>query len=187
VNGTANVSGSLAASSFSCPEIFTNAIYPWSGGAIRLGDPQGGTVEMGKWQFRGSNPGEFYLERFDDDGEITTGTWYPIATFGFNTNNNSPGMGIDNLGVLYKFTAGNATVSGDLSVAGKVTANDGLDVFNGFKVDNIDVMAEIANKQPQLTSQSILSILRLISSQYVTTNEIRATTANLGRGEIRWK
>jgi hypothetical protein len=121
VNGTANVSGSLAASSFSCPEIFTNAVAPWSGGAIRPGDPQGGTVEMGKWRFRGSNPGEFYLERFDDDGDLRTDEWVKIATFGYTTNINSPGMGVDNFGVLYNFTAGNATVTGDLSVAGALT------------------------------------------------------------------
>jgi hypothetical protein len=150
VNGTANVSGSLAASSFSCPEIFTNAISPWSGGAVTVnsnltvsgsltntepvtvisspdtgtGPPShlfAGTLVLGKWRIRGNNPGEFYLERLDDDGDVITNDWYRIATFGFNTNNNSPGMGIDNLGVLYNFTAGNATVSGDLSAAGALT------------------------------------------------------------------
>jgi hypothetical protein len=57
---------------------------------------------------------------------------------------------------------------------GKVLVYKGIDVINyPLTVNGVNVMSEISSKQSQLTSQIILSILRLICSQYVGTNEIR--------------
>ena len=86
-----------------------------------------GTLVLGKWRIRGNNPGEFYLERFDDDGAIVTDDWYRVATFGFNTEINAPGLGVDNLGVVYNLTAGNLAVAGSITNGGfpVITTNSG--------------------------------------------------------------
>jgi hypothetical protein len=75
-----------------------------------------GSLQLGKWRLRGNVSGEFYLERFDDDGAAQTGDWYRIATWGFNTEINSPGMAVDNLGVANNLSAGNITATGNTSL-----------------------------------------------------------------------
>jgi hypothetical protein len=60
--------------------------------------------------------GEFYLERFDDDGAVQTDAWYPICKWGFNTAINAAGLDVDNLGVAYNFSAGNITATGSTAL-----------------------------------------------------------------------
>jgi hypothetical protein len=95
-----------------------------------------GSLQLGKWRLRGTEAGEFYVERFDDDGELQTDAWYPVCTWGFNTQINSPGMGIDNLGVAFNFSAGNITATGstalrDVSAASLLIGPDELGIGAG--------------------------------------------------------
>jgi hypothetical protein len=122
------------------------------------------TLVLGKWRIRGNNSGEFYLERLDDDGAIVTDAWYPVATFGFNTEINSPGMAIDNLGVAYNLTAGN------LAVAGSIT-NGGFPVLTtntGYTKAQVDT--SLNGKQNKLTTASIVDVDELTCWNKLETN-----------------
>jgi len=124
VSGSAQVSGGLTVaglSQFAGVEasglVADQVVWVTGDGAPAQSIMFPGSLQLGKWRIRGSEAGEFYLERFDDDGELQTDAWYPVCTWGFNTQINSPGMGIDNLGVVYILSAGNIT-AGSLTVEG---------------------------------------------------------------------
>jgi hypothetical protein len=104
-----------------------------------------GSLQLGKWRIRGDVAGEFYLERFDDDGAQQTGEWYPVCLWGFNTQNNSAGMNVSNLGVAFNLSAGNITATG-------TTALQGLSATS-LTVGGVNVLGELGGKQAQLTQE----------------------------------
>ena len=141
VSGSAQVSGGLTVaglSQFAGVEasglVADQVVWVTGDGAPAQSIMFPGSLQLGKWRIRGSEAGEFYLERFDDDGELQTDAWYPVCTWGFNTQINSPGMGIDNLGVVYNLSAGNIT-------AGSLT------------VEGTDVLSALGGKQDQLSNE----------------------------------
>jgi hypothetical protein len=58
-----------------------------------------GSLQLGKWRIRGDDQSGFFLERFDDDGTMVTNAWFPITTWGFDTETNAANMSVDTLGV----------------------------------------------------------------------------------------
>jgi hypothetical protein len=147
---TAWVNGKLRATSNleTAGRLRTNAIESFAGGPVRLGNDltaESGIIRLGaKWRIRGDVNGEFYLERLDDDGAAQTGDWYRVCTWGFNTEINSPGMGVDNLGVAFNFTAGNITASGTTDLQA-VSATS-------LTVGGVNVGAALAASEPAFTA-----------------------------------
>jgi hypothetical protein len=107
-----------------------------------------GSLALGKWRIRGDAAGEFYLERFDDDGAITTDGWYPVCLWGFNTDINSPGMNIDKLGVAYNLNAGNVTATGTSTLQDVSAAS--------LTVGGLNVLDAISNAEPAFSVESPL-------------------------------
>ena len=58
-----------------------------------------GSLALGKWRIRGNEPGNFILERFDDDGSIQTNGWRTVASFGHDPDTNVNRLFVDNLSV----------------------------------------------------------------------------------------
>jgi hypothetical protein len=58
-----------------------------------------GSLQLGKWRIRGTEPGAFILERFDDDGAIQSDAWRTVASFGHNADTNVNRLSVDNLSV----------------------------------------------------------------------------------------
>jgi hypothetical protein len=59
-----------------------------------------GSLTLGDWRIRGDESGAFYLEVFDDSGAVVTNSWYPVCTWGFNTQNNSPSLTVGGVDVV---------------------------------------------------------------------------------------
>ena len=116
VNGGLSVTGLSQFAGVEASGVVAEQVVWVTGGGAAQSVMFPGSLQLGKWRLRGSEAGEFYLERFDDDGELQTDAWYPVSTWGFNTQINSPGMGIDNLGVTYNFSAGNITATGSTAL-----------------------------------------------------------------------
>jgi hypothetical protein len=82
-------------------------------------------------------------------------------------------LGTDNTGAegdvfLWK----NATVGGNMFVLNNLSASQGL------TVSGVDVLTELANKQPTLSGSSVVSVSRLTATNEVVSDSIRASTAN---------
>jgi hypothetical protein len=58
-----------------------------------------GSLQLGKWRIRGDETGSFYVERFDDDGELRTDDWLTISRFTHNTATNTSRLNVENLTV----------------------------------------------------------------------------------------
>jgi hypothetical protein len=128
-----------------------------------------GILVLGKWRIRGEVDGEFYLERFDDDGALVTDAWYPVCTWGFNTEINSPGMGVDNLGVVYNLSAGNITASGTTTLQDVSAAS--------LTVAGVNVASALAASEPSFTAVAPLQKTTNIQTGQV---ELRVDTTGLG-------
>jgi hypothetical protein len=76
----------------------------WVKGAAGAGSPQSvmfpGSLTLGDWRIRGNESGAFYLEVFDDSGAVVTNNWFPVCTWGFNTENNSPSLTVGGVDVV---------------------------------------------------------------------------------------
>jgi hypothetical protein len=56
----------------------------------------GSAVPLGKFRLR-AEPGIVHLERFDDDGELVTDSWLPVASFTWNSDTNRAGLAVQSL------------------------------------------------------------------------------------------
>jgi len=153
VSGSAQVSGGLTVAGLSqlagveaSGLVADQVVWVTGDGAPAQSIMFPGSLQLGKWRIRGSEAGEFYLERFDDDGAVATNGWYQVCIWGFNTEINAPGMGIDNLGVVYNLSAGNIT-------AGSLT------------VEGTDVLSALGGKQDQLSNEGFGTELLYESSK----------------------
>jgi hypothetical protein len=169
VNGALRATGNLETAA----RLRAGTIESFSGGHIRVGNDltaETGIIRLGdKWRIRGNVNGEFYLERFDDDGATRTNDWYRVTTWGFNTEINSPGMGVDNLGVAFNLTAGNVTASGATSLQA-VSATS-------LTVNGLDIVQGIANAEPAFVVEAPLEKDFNFSTGVTT---LRVDTTGLG-------
>jgi hypothetical protein len=67
---------------------------------------------------------------------------------------------------------------GNIIMYNSLNVGRNLDVGNTLKVTGVDVMSELANKQPTLGSSSVVAVSRLTATTEVVTDSIRASTAS---------
>jgi hypothetical protein len=109
-----------------------------------------GTIQLGTWRLKGSESNNFVLERFDNDGEIASIAWIPVAEFSFNTDTNTSVLQLSNLGVTNSLSAGSMT-SGGFPVITTSTGYTKAQVDTQFSnlIDNapnaLNTLKELAN------------------------------------------
>jgi hypothetical protein len=121
-----------------------------------------GTLVLGKWRLRGNDNGTFHLERLDDDGAVITDAWLPVALFGFNTEINSPGLQVDNLGVTYSANMGTLAVTGDLTTTGTTRC----DTFKGRAADQVTCQDNLT-VEGLLVCQDGLAVAQGVTAQSI--------------------
>jgi hypothetical protein len=134
-----------------------------------------GTLVLGRWRIRGNQDWGFALERLDDDGAERTDYWYPVCNWGFNTEINSPSMGVDNLGVAYNFSAGNMTVTGTSTLQDVSAAS--------LTVNGLDIVQGISNSEPAFTA--VAPLHKVVNFQ-TGALELRVDTTGLGGNSPYW-
>jgi hypothetical protein len=97
-----------------------------------------GSLTLGKWRIRGNETGRFVLERFDDDGEVQTDGWLPVAAFTHDPDMNAAGLEstavrADTLSPLSTAADASVTCDGHMTVTGRLACG-GVVVANGSVV-----------------------------------------------------
>ena len=74
--------------------------------------------------------------------------------------------------------ASGTNFDGGVIMYNSVDVGGSLSVGGGLTVSTVDVLSELANKQPVLSGSSVVSVSRLTATNEVASNSFRASTAN---------
>jgi len=74
--------------------------------------------------------------------------------------------------------ASGTNFDGGVIMYNSVDVGGSLTVGGGLTVSNVDVLSELANKQPVLSGSSVVSVSRLTATNELVTDSIRASTAS---------
>jgi hypothetical protein len=74
--------------------------------------------------------------------------------------------------------ASGTSADGGVIMYNSVDVGGSLSVGGGLTVSTVDVLSELANKQPTLSGSSVVAVSRLTATSEVVTDSIRASTAN---------
>jgi hypothetical protein len=74
--------------------------------------------------------------------------------------------------------ASGTSVDGGVIMYNSVDIGGSLKVEGGLEVSNVDVLSELANKQPTLSGSSVVAVSWLTATDEVVTDKIRASTAS---------
>jgi hypothetical protein len=141
-----------------------------------------GSLALGKWRIRGNATGRFVLERFDDDGEVQTDGWLPVAAFTHDPDTNAMGLAskavrVDTLSPFSIDAAASVTCDGPMTVTGRLVAG-------GVQLGNNSVLVPGSLTVGGVSFASLnfnaIELLRKVVNLSTGAVELRVDTAGLG-------